>query len=287
MRAFLTFLLTLLGAVMVAIAPANGALPPRPNGPVLDAAGIIPDAEEASLDAKLRAYNKDTGRAIIVATVPSLDDQPVDAYAQQLAEAWGIGGAETEQGVLFLVAPTERRIRIHTARGVQERLPDVLAGRIIRDTVTPRFKAKDMAGGIAAGVDAIIAQLNRDPAEAKAVAEAAAAAAAQRRSSSDGVNIGAVIFWIFLILFLIACSAGVGGAAIADIPMPGSSCGKQAILPPTSRPISPSTPCSVGAAAATVAEAILAGSAALAAAAAVSTAAAPRETGKPWPVPFT
>ncbi|MFN5819334.1 MAG: TPM domain-containing protein, partial [Novosphingobium sp.] len=123
MRSFATLLLTLLGALIVAIAPAHGALPPRPIGPVLDAAGIIPDADEAALDAKLRAYNKDTGRAIIVATVPSLDDQPVDAYAQQLAEAWDIGGAETEQGVLFLVAPTERKIRIHTARGVQERFP--------------------------------------------------------------------------------------------------------------------------------------------------------------------
>jgi uncharacterized protein len=182
----------------------HAAMPARPDGPVLDAAGIIPDADEAALDAKLRTYNKDTGRAIVVATVPSLDDQPVDVYAQSLAESWDIGGAETEQGVLFLIAPTERRMRIHTARGVQERLPDVLAGRIIRDTVTPRFKAKDFPGGINAGVDAIIAQLNRDPAEAKAIAEAAAAAAAQRRGSgADGFSIGAAVFWIILVLFLL------------------------------------------------------------------------------------
>lgn len=200
MRDFITFLLALLGAVIVAIAPAYAAMPARPDGPVLDAAGIMPDADEAALDDKLRGYNRDTGRAIIVATVPSLDDQPVDAYAQALAEAWDIGGAETEQGVLFLIAPTERKIRIHTARGVQERLPDVLAGRIIRDTVTPRFKAGDFPGGIAAGVDAIVAQLNRDPADTKAIAEAAAAA--QRKGAGDDVSIGAVIFWIVLILFL-------------------------------------------------------------------------------------
>lgn len=205
MRQITLWLCAVLASLTLAMSGTSAAaeLPPRPNGPVLDAAGIIPDADEAALDAKLRAYNKDTGRAIIVATVPSLDDQPVDAYAQQLAEAWDIGGAETEQGVLFLVAPTERKIRIHTARGVQERFPDVLAGRIIRDTVTPRFKAKDMAGGINAGVDAIIAQLNRDPAEAKAVAEAAATAAKQRRGTNDSTSIGAVVFWIFLILFLI------------------------------------------------------------------------------------
>lgn len=205
MRQITLWLCAVLASLSLAMSgtSAMAELPPRPGGPVLDAAGIIPDADEAALDAKLRAYNKDTGRAIIVATVPSLDDQPVDAYAQQLAETWDIGGAGSEQGVLFLVAPTERKIRIHTARGVQERLPDVLAGRIIRDTITPRFKARDMAGGITAGVDAIIAQLNRDPAEAKAVAEAAAAAAKQRRSGNDEASVGAVIFWIVLILFLI------------------------------------------------------------------------------------
>lgn len=205
MRQITLWLCAVLASLSLAISgtSAMAELPPRPDGPVLDAAGIIPDADEAALDAKLRAYNKDTGRAIIVATVPSLDDQPVDAYAQQLAETWDIGGAESEQGVLFLVAPTERKIRIHTARGVQERLPDVLAGRIIRDTITPRFKARDMAGGITAGVEAIIAQLNRDPAEAKAIAEAAAAAAKQGRGGNEEASVGAVIFWIVLILFLI------------------------------------------------------------------------------------
>lgn len=206
MRLILLWLCAVLAPLFMAVSgtAAQAQLPARPAGPVLDAANILPPAEEAALDAKLRAYNKDTGRAVIVATVPSLDDQPVDVYAQSLAEAWQIGGAESEQGVLFLIAPTERRLRIHTARGVQERLPDVLAGRIIRETVTPRFKAKDMPGGINAGVDAITAQLNRDPAEAKAIAEAAAAAAAQRLSSGgDSFSIGAVVFWVVLVLFLL------------------------------------------------------------------------------------
>lgn len=201
MRQIALWLCAVLASLTLAVSgtAALAELPPRPDGPVLDAAGIVPDADEAALDAKLRAYTKDTGRAIIVATVPSLDDQPVEDYAQQLASAWDIGGKESEQGVLLLVAPTERKIRIHTARGVQERFPDVLAGRIIRDTITPRFKAGDMVGGINAGVDAIIAQLNRDPADAKAVAEAAAAAQAAR--GKDEPSGGAVVFWIIMILF--------------------------------------------------------------------------------------
>lgn len=196
MRLFILWcaaLLTLVGA------PAHAELPPRPAGPVLDQAAIIPDADEAALDQKLRAYTAQTGRAIIVATVSGLDGLEVADYAQKLAETWDIGGAETEQGVLLLVAPTERKIRIHTARGVQERLPDVLAGRIIRDQMVAPFREKNYAGGINAAVDAIAAQLNRDPAEAKAIAEAAAAA--QQANSGNGASAGSVIFWVLLILF--------------------------------------------------------------------------------------
>lgn len=178
---------------------AHAELPPRPDGPVLDQAAIIPDADEAALDQKLRAYNRDTGRAVIVATVSALDGMEVEDYAQKLAESWDIGGAETEQGVLLLVAPNERKIRIHTARGVQERLPDVLAGRIIRDQMVAPFRDGNFAGGINAAVDAITAQLNRDPADAKAIAEAAAAA--QKAGGQDEASAGSVIFWIMLILF--------------------------------------------------------------------------------------
>lgn len=196
MRVLIAWLLALLA---FAATPALAALPARPAGPVLDQANVIPDAEEAALDAKLRAYNTSTGRAVIVATVNSLDDLPIEDYAQQLVRAWDIGGAKTEEGVLLLVAPGERKLRIEAARGVQERLTDALSGRIIRDTISPRFKAGDFGGGIIAGVDAIVAQLDRSPADAKAVAEAAAAAGRQK-ADSGGASIGGVIFWIGLIV---------------------------------------------------------------------------------------
>lgn len=195
--------LWLIAVQLASITPAHAAYPPVPSGPVLDQANIIPDAEEAALDSKLRDYNKRTGRALVVATVNSLDGESVEIYAVRLFEAWGIGGAKTDQGLLFLIAPNERKMRFETGYGLHGVFPDVLAGRVIRDTVTPRFKAGDFAGGINAGVDSVITQLDRDPADAKAVAEAAAAAQAQ--SGPEGkAGIGAVIFWIFLILFFIS-----------------------------------------------------------------------------------
>lgn len=212
MKALLRLWFALVLAVALGGGVAHAEIPPRPTGPILDQADLLPPAEESALDQKLRAYNASTGRAVIVATVKSLDGLDEVTYGQQLAEAWGIGGTATEQGVLLLVAPTERRVRIATARGVQyDGFNDILAARIIRDTITPRFKAGDMAGGIVAGTDAIIADLNRTPAEAKAIAEAEAAARSQR-SDSGGASFGGIIFWIaILIVFISIFGRGRGG----------------------------------------------------------------------------
>ncbi len=191
--------------LMLAVAgtPALAKLPPRPAGPVLDQAAVIPDAEEAALDAKLRAYNQATGRAVMVVTVSSLDGQDIEEFGSSLGQEWGLGGKETDQGLILLVAPADRKLRIEVGYGLEEFMTDALAARIIRDTIVPRFKADDYPGGIAQGVDAIITQLDRDPAEAKAIAEAAAAA----RSNDDGmgnVGIGGIIFWIVVLVFFIS-----------------------------------------------------------------------------------
>lgn len=199
-------LLLALIAMVLALAGtmARAELPARPTGPILDAASIIPDADEAALDRKLRDYNKRTGRAVMVVTVTSLDGEDSASYAVNLGHAWGVGGKETDQGLIFLVAPTERKVRIETGYGLEQYLPDVLASRIIRDQVTPRFKAGDMPGGINAGIDAITVQLDRDPAEAKAIAEAAKAAAVQRSTDGNSSGIASAVFWLIMLLVLIS-----------------------------------------------------------------------------------
>lgn len=190
----------MLALVALAGAPAHAAYPPRPEGPVLDQAGIIPVAEEAALDARLREYNARTGRAVAVATVSSLDGETIEMYSVRLFEQWGIGGKESDQGLLLLVAPTERKLRIEVGYGLHQYVTDALSGRIIRNEIAPRFKQGDMAGGINAGVNALVTQLDRTPADAKAIAEAAATANA-RRGSGGEAGIAGVAFWIMLILF--------------------------------------------------------------------------------------
>ena len=204
----LAALLALLLALVSSAAWAQ--LPARPEGPVADFAKVLTAADAATLDARLRDYNLATGRAIIVATVPSLDGEEIEPYAQKLAESWGIGGAKSENGVLFLIAPTERKLRIHTARGVQERMTDIMSGRIIRDTVVPQFKAGNMSGGIVAGVEAIVQQLDMDPAQAKAIEEAQAAAE-RGRSAKGGFPIGALFWLVFGFFFFILPMLRGGG----------------------------------------------------------------------------
>ena len=138
-------------------------------------------------------------------------------YARDLAEAWGVGGAETEEGVLMLVAPNEREVFIATARGVQGTLTDISTGRIIRETMVPAFREGNYAAGIAAGVERIIERLDLDPAQAEAIAEAEAAAEAQPNGEEGGFPIGA-IFWIgFLLFFFVLPAVGrwTAGGAIA------------------------------------------------------------------------
>jgi uncharacterized protein len=183
---------------------AHAALPARPDGPVYDGAAVIPDATEAQIDAKLRAFNKDSGKTLIVVTVPSLDGVEIEEYAVKLYETWGIGDAEKDEGALILVAPNERRTRIEVGLGSEAVLPDALAGRIIDQQMIPRFKAGDFGGGIAAATDAVTTQLLREPLDAKAIAETAKRAAQQDRSqSSDGSGFGSVMFWLFVFFFFI------------------------------------------------------------------------------------
>lgn len=195
MRFLIAWFLALLA---FAATPALAALPPRPDGPVLDQANLLSPEQEALLAQKLQAYNQSSGRAIMVVTLTSLDGQDIQSYGSALGHEWGVGGKETDQGLILIVAPNERKVRIEVGYGLEEYLPDILAAQIVRGSITPKFKANDFAGGISTGIDAIIEQLNRSPAEAKAVAEAAAAASKQ--GGADKTSAGGVIFWIVLIL---------------------------------------------------------------------------------------
>jgi uncharacterized protein len=195
-------LLTCLAACFILLcgSTAHAKLPPRPQGPVYDGASVIPDAIEAQIDARLRVLSKDTGKTLVVATVPSLDGEEIDEYALRLFETWGVGDKEKDEGALILVAPSERRTRIEVGFGSEAVLPDALAGRIIDQQMIPNFKAGNYGEGILQAANAIEEQLRREPADAKAIAAAAQRA---QKSGDEGIPFGAIIFMLFIIFFVV------------------------------------------------------------------------------------
>jgi uncharacterized protein len=178
--------------------PAMAQSFPKLTGRVVDQADIIPPAEEARLDAQLQQLETTTGHQLVVATVRDLEGHDVADYGYRLGREWQIGDKEKDDGVVFLIAPSERRMTIAVGYGLEPVLTDALSGRIIRDEVTPHFKQEDYAGGIQAGVDAIARQIQLPPDEARA---RAAAAAADERDRADDGNIGGLIFIGFIVFF--------------------------------------------------------------------------------------
>src|SRR5688572_27398098 len=129
---------------------------PKPSGRVTDLANVIDAGTEGEIVSRLDQLEQKTSSEIAVVTVPSLDGVPVDDYAVRLFKQWGIGQSKTDNGVLVLVAPNEREMRIEVGYGLEGILPDGLAGQIIRENFTPRFRDNDYSGGIRDGVSRVI-----------------------------------------------------------------------------------------------------------------------------------
>ena len=125
---------------------------PAPTGAVNDFADVLTPQTEAALVTLVEAVEKDTTAEIAVATVTSLGGTAIDDYAVRLFKTWGIGQGGRDNGVLVLVAPAERQIRIEVGYGLEGVLPDGLAGVVIRETFLPRFREGDFDGGVLQGV---------------------------------------------------------------------------------------------------------------------------------------
>jgi len=134
---------------------------PKPMGRVSDFAGILDEATKAELDGQLDELERKTSSEVAVVVVKSLDGMTVEDYADRLFKAWGIGQAKQDNGVLVLVAPNEREMRIEVGYGLEGVLPDGLAGEIIRDRFIPRFRENDYPGGIRAGVARVVQVVER------------------------------------------------------------------------------------------------------------------------------
>jgi uncharacterized protein len=158
------------------------------------------------LTGKLAALEQKTGDQLVVVTLPSLQGYEISDYGYQLGRAWGIGRKDKNTGALFIVAPTEKKVRVEVGYGLEPVLTDAMSSVILNSQVLPRFRQGDISGGVVAGTDALIQQLGLDPAQAQANAQQAAAMQADQEAHGQPrrhETIG-TLFSILLFFFVVS-----------------------------------------------------------------------------------
>src|SRR5690242_8054196 len=172
---------------------------PALTGRIVDQANIISSDARRTIEPKLADLEAKSGIQLVVATVNSLEGQEIEPYANELFRNWKLGEKTKNNGVLLLVAPNERRVRIEVGYGLEGTLTDALSKVIIANAITPRFKAGDFSGGISRGVDDIITVLTTDAQEW----EQRPSLRLDNHPASDPVNWVVVLIVIVIVILLI------------------------------------------------------------------------------------
>jgi uncharacterized protein len=163
---------------------------PELTGRVVDDADLLTYPEEVAITADLKALEDKSSDQVVVVTLPSLQGYTIEDFGHQLGRHWGIGTERFDNGVILVVAPNERKVRIEVGRGLEGTLTDALSKIIIENGILPRFREGDFAGGIKDGVRDIILVLTGDAAEVEQRGKA-------RRDADNPV-----IDWLVMILWL-------------------------------------------------------------------------------------
>lgn len=204
----------LLALLVLAAAPAAAAPQfPALSGRVVDAAGVLPPEAVAQLTQLSEGVEQASGRQLVIATVSDLQGYPIEDYGYQLGRFWKIGQEGANNGIVLLVAPTERKVRIEVGYGLEPIMTDALSAQIIQGQIVPRFKDGDLPGGVLAGAQAVAEQL-RLPLEAGEKRAQQLTAGRQRRTRSDDgdANVLVIAFWVMVVGFvLLSLMRGGGG----------------------------------------------------------------------------
>ncbi len=136
--------------------------PPLPtlSGRVVDDAHLLPQARAIALTRRLAQLEDRSCHQMVVVTVRDLAGEPIERFGRRLGNGWGIGRRGYDDGVLLIVAPTERQVRIEGGNGLRKTLTDAEAARIIQSVILPHFRKGAMAEGIDAGVTSILREIS-------------------------------------------------------------------------------------------------------------------------------
>ncbi len=200
--------LVLFALLFASLVGANAAWAqtfPKFTGLVVDDAHILAPEQVAALDAKLTTIQKTTGHQLVVATIGDLGGYPIEDYSYQLGRAWGVGTKKQNDGLLLVIAPKDRKIRVEVGPGLQGTVTDAVSSVVINTQIAPKFKASDYAGGINAGIDQLATLIQLPPEEAQKLAAEAAAKAQtnSRQAQQPKIGVGTIIFLVVVFFFFI------------------------------------------------------------------------------------
>lgn len=188
-------LLILAAAVFAEATRAEPVFPPL-TGRIVDEAGLLSAADRAAIEAELTALEKASTDQLAVVTLKSLQGYAIEDFGYRLGRAWGIGQKGKDNGILLIVAPKERKVRIEVGRGLEPVMTDAMSKLIIDNAIVPKFRRGDFTAGIKAGVRDIKDVL---------LGDADAVHARAKRSTPQDMTIPIILFllWVGIVLFIL------------------------------------------------------------------------------------
>ena len=200
MRAFLTTLALVFAVLVTGLQSAHAADPvfPALTGRIVDEAGLLTPEDEAGLTATLQSLEGTSSDQLAIVTLNSLQGFPIEDFGYKLGRHWGIGQEGKDNGVLLIVAPNERKVRIEVGKRLEPLLTDAMSRIIIENAILPGFRRGDFAGGIRAGVRDIKDVLLGD---AEAVKQRARGM--NKAPETDWVALAIIAIWIAIVLYSI------------------------------------------------------------------------------------
>lgn len=179
-------------------------IPPPPDRWVTDSVGFLSPEASAALETRLEASARLSGNQILVWIGDSTGDTPTEDWTVRAFERWRVGQKGLDNGLVLFVFAGDRKARVEVGYGLEDRVPDVIASRVIREVVVPRIQTGDHDGAVAAGVGALLEAIGVPPATA---AERPAPAADGRGRPAQGPSPGQIVLFVvlgigFVILFI-------------------------------------------------------------------------------------
>ena len=190
---------------LIAVGPAlaDPKFPPL-TGRIVDEAALLSGDDKHTLEAELKALEEKSTDQLVVYTTRSLQGYPIEDFGYRLGRAWAIGQKGKNNGVILLVAPNDRKVRIEVGRGLEPQLTDIMTKLIIENAILPAFRRNDFAGGIKAGVRDIRDVLLGD---AEAVKERARGGAKRSPAGSSNFPLLILALFIFIAVVMVAMQA--------------------------------------------------------------------------------